>query len=228
MPVTLLSRFDLIFPVRDQPDRAKDEELAMHILEGQKDDNKYVPFIPPELIRKYVSYAKQNIHPRLTDTAIKEISDFFVNLRNRGVLNEAEVKPVPITPRQLEAMVRLSEASAKIRLSKSVTREDAKRAIDLMKAYLNKLGIDPDTGEYDIDRVVSPVSSAQRSKIYEMIDVLKDLEKTFGKDLPINEVINEAKNRGIDEVKSEEILDKMRRSGEVFEPRSGVLRRMPK
>ncbi|VVB74567.1 Minichromosome maintenance protein MCM [Candidatus Tiddalikarchaeum anstoanum] len=228
MPVTLLSRFDLIFPVRDIPNKKEDEELAMHILEGQKDDTKFAPFIPSNVVRKYASYARQHVIPKLTDPAIKEISDFFVNLRNKDVINETDVKPVPITPRQLEAMVRLAEASAKVRLSNTVTKEDAKRAIDLMKVYLVKLGFDPDTGEIDIDRVVSNVTSSQRSKIYEMVDLMKDLEKNFGKDLPLNEVINEAKNRGIEEAKAEEIIDKMKRSGEVFEPRNGVVRRMPK
>ncbi|MBN1923577.1 MAG: minichromosome maintenance protein MCM [Nanoarchaeota archaeon] len=228
MPVTLLSRFDLIFPIRDIPDKEEDTKLANHILKGHQNSDIYTPLIPPEIIRKYVSYARQNINPVLSDSAAEEIQNFFVKLRNKDVIGESDVKPVPLTPRQLEALVRLSEASARVRLSKKVTKQDAKRAINLMKLYLMRLGMDPDTGELDIDRVVSGTSTSQRSKLYQMIDLLKELEKSFGKDLPLNEVMIEAKNQGIEENKAEEIIEKMKRSGELFEPRHGVIRRTNK
>jgi replicative DNA helicase Mcm len=228
MPITLLSRFDLIFPIRDLPDKDEDSKLAEHILLGHQDVGRYEPLIPRDIVRKYVSYARQNIQPKLTDSAIKQMKEFFVKLRNKDVIGETDVKPVPLTPRQLEAMVRLSEASARIRLSKKVTKQDAKRAIGLMRLYLTRLGMDPDTQEIDIDRVISGTSTSQRSKIYEMMDLLKELEKSFGKDIPLNEVITEAKNRGIEEYKAEEIIVKLKKNGEVFEPRHGVIRRMPK
>ncbi len=228
MPVTLLSRFDLIFPIRDIPDKEEDKRLASHILRGHQDVDRYVPVIPPEMIRKYVSYAKQNINPVLTDEAVEEIENFFVNLRNKEVMKDAGVRPVPLTPRQLEALVRLSEASARVRLSTKVDRSDAKRAISLMKLYLMRLGMDPETDEIDIDRVTSGISSSQRSKLFEMMNILKDLEDSFGKDIPVSEIISEAKNRGIDEYKAEEILNKMKKRGEVYEPRHGIIRRMPK
>ena len=101
-------------------------------------------------------------------------------------------------------------------------------AVDLMKVYLSRLGLDPDTGEIDIDRVVSGVTTSQRSKMHELFEIFKELESTFGGDIPIEEVIKEAGERGIDEVKTMETIDKLKRGGEVFEPRHGVLRKMPK
>ncbi|PIU62253.1 AAA family ATPase [archaeon CG07_land_8_20_14_0_80_38_8] len=225
MPITLLSRFDLIFPIRDIPDKEEDTKLAEHILLGHQDAGRYEPMIPPEIVRKYVSYAKQTVKPKLTDAAVEEIQNFFVNLRNKEVMHENEARAVPLTPRQLEALVRLSEASAKIRLSKKVLKQDAKRAISLMKSYLTRLGMDPETQELDIDRVISGTTTSQRSKIYEIIDLLKDLEKSFGRDVPVNEIITEAKSRGIDELRAEEIIEKMKRSGEIYEPKHGVIRR---
>ncbi len=228
MPITLLSRFDLIFPFRDMPDKEQDKSLAEFILKSHQHVENYVPDISKEMLRKYVSYARQNIHPQLSDEAIEEIGSFFVNLRNKELSSSAGPRPVPLTPRQLEALVRLSEASAKVRLSKEVTMFDAKKAIGLMKLYLSQLGMDPETQELDIDRVMSGTTTSQRSKIYEVMDLIKSLEKSFGKDIPIEEIMSEAKNRKIDELKAEEIIDKMIRNGELFKPRHGIIRRINK
>lgn len=228
MPITLLSRFDLIFPFRDIPDKEADKSLAEFILKSHQHVENYTPEIPIDLLRKYVSYAKQNVNPKLSDEAIDEIQSFFVNLRNKELASSGGPRPVPLTPRQLEALIRLSEASAKVRLSKEVTLFDAKKAINLMKLYLSQLGMDPETNELDIDRVMSGTTTSQRSKIYEVMDLIKQLENSFGKDIPIEEIMNEAKNRKIDELKVEEIIEKMVRNGELFKPRHGIIRRINK
>jgi len=228
MPITLLSRFDLIFPFRDMPDKENDKSLAEFILKSHQHVENYSPEIPLDLLRKYVSYARQNIKPQLSDESIEEIQSFFVNLRNKELSSTGGPRPVPLTPRQLEALIRLSEASAKVRLSKEVTLFDAKKAISLMKLYLSQLGMDPETNELDIDRVMSGTTTSQRSKIYEVMDLLKQLEKSFGKDIPIEEIMNEAKNKKIDELKVEEIIEKMVRNGELFKPRHGIIRRINK
>jgi replicative DNA helicase Mcm len=228
MPVTLLSRFDLIFPFRDIPDKENDNALAEFILKSHQNVENYSPEIQTELLRKYVSYARQNIKPKLTNEAIDEIQSFFVNLRNKELSSTAGPRPVPITPRQLEALIRLSEASAKVRLSREVTIFDAKKAINLMKMYLSQLGMDPETQELDIDRVMSGTTTSQRSKIYEVMDLIKQLEKSFGKDIPIEEIMNEVRNKKIDELKAEEIIEKMVRTGELFKPRHGIIRRINK
>jgi replicative DNA helicase Mcm len=125
-------------------------------------------------------------------------------------------------------LIRLSEASAKVRLSKEVTIFDAKKAINLMKLYLSQLGMDPETQELDIDRVMSGTTTSQRSKIYEVMDLIKQLEKSFGKDIPMEEIMNEVRSRKIDELKAEEIIEKMVRTGELFKPRHGIIRRINK
>jgi len=125
IPPTLLNRFDVIFILKDLPDRAKDEAIATHVLMEHKMEGAKQA-IDTELLRKYIAYAKQKLQPALTEEAIEEIKKFYVNLRNAPTSGEALLKPIPISARQLEALIRLSEANAKARLSKKVTREDAR------------------------------------------------------------------------------------------------------
>ena len=112
LPSTILSRFDLTFVVEDKPEEEKDRSLARHILNTHKEDNMHFE-IDPELLRKYIAYARRNIHPVLTDKAMDVLEEFYVSMRNNSIDDDS---PVPITARQLEAIIRLSEASAKIKL----------------------------------------------------------------------------------------------------------------
>ena len=99
-------------------------------------------------------------------------------------------------------------------------------SINLTDQYLKKVGVDPETGELDIDRIVTGITASQRSRIITVREVLSDLENRFGENIPINEIFSEAGERGLDEVKIEEIIDKMKREGEIFEPKHGFIRRL--
>jgi len=222
LPPALINRFDLIFPIKDIPNAKKDEITAKHILSLHKDPELKEVEIDTELIRKYFAFARQKAKPLLTENAIQEIQDFYVSMRNSNNNNDG-VKPVPISARQLEALIRLSEASAKLRLAKEVKKKDAERAIKLLKYYLSQVGVDPETGEFDIDRISTGITQSQRNKIKIIKDVIAQLE-TQHQEVPLELVIKEGKNQGVDESKSEEIIDKLKRSGEIYEPRSGFLR----
>ncbi|MBU7004006.1 MAG: minichromosome maintenance protein MCM, partial [Theionarchaea archaeon] len=109
LPPTILSRFDLIFPIRDVPKEDKDRRIAQHILKFRSmADNSLKQEIEPELLRKYISYSRTNIAPNIDEEAAKRMEDFYADMRRGG----AEGNPIPITPRQLESIVRLSEARA--------------------------------------------------------------------------------------------------------------------
>ena len=192
LPPALLSRFDLIFPVRDVPDANKDEKLAGFILGLHKDKGEKEGIIEPEMIRKYIAYAKQTCHPKLTDTAIEEIKNYFVKMRGGNEGEEQAIKPIPITARQLEALIRLAEASAKMRLSEKVTKRDAQVAIELVHYCLQQIGMDPETGKFDLDRVTTGISASQRSHISMVKEVIAELEKQVGKAIPMDDVIREA------------------------------------
>jgi replicative DNA helicase Mcm len=221
LPPTLINRFDLIFPIKDLPDEVKDERLASHILGLHKNPLSENPPIETELLRKYISYAKRTT-PDLTDEALLEIKKYYVQMRTTGQ-GEGGIKSVPISARQLEALVRLSEASARVRLSETVTKRDSKRAIDLVNFCLIQVGLDPETGKIDIDRISTGITASQRSHIVTIKQIITELEKKVGKTVPIEDVIAEAKEKGIEEAKVEEVIQKLKRSGDLFEPRRGFL-----
>ncbi|MEN6593026.1 MAG: minichromosome maintenance protein MCM, partial [Methanobacterium sp.] len=173
LPSTILSRFDLIFVIEDKPDPDRDKRLAGHILRIHK--NTSIPFeIDPELLRKYIAYARKEVHPKLTQEAMRVLEEFYVGMR--GGVDDEEDAPVPITARQLEALVRLSEASARIRLSPEVTDYDAKRAISLEQKCLKQVGYDPETGKVDIDKVEGRTPKSDRDKYRLISETIKRLE----------------------------------------------------
>ena len=226
LPSPLINRFDLIFPVRDIPNRDKDERIASHVLRSQRDLELTRPEISSDFLKKYMAYIKQNIKPELSDSAINEIKKFYVDLRNKGSHGEEDIKPIPISARQLEALVRLSEASAKLRLSKKVTKQDAQRAIDILTYCLMQVGIDPETGKIDIDRMTTGISASQRSRIVAIRELIKELEIKFGKSIPLEAVAEEASKKNISEDQVDEAIERLKREAEVFEPKKGFISKL--
>jgi replicative DNA helicase Mcm len=227
MPPALINRFDLIFTIRDMPDKDKDEKIAQHVLDIQRNPKNLDSEVKPELIRKYIAYVKQKITPKLTKGAVEEIKNFYVGLRNMPTMGDDNaVKPIPISARQLEALVRLSEGSARVRLSEKVERKDSKKAIKILKDCLMQVGFDYETGQIDIDRIGTGITASERGKILGVREIINSLESKIGKVIPIEDIVNEASEKGIDEDKVNESIDKLKRSGEVFEPRNGFLSRI--
>jgi len=224
MPPALINRFDLIFPIKDLPDKMKDEKLAGHILDLHKNPEVDEPVISTNLLRKFFVYARQKINPKLTKGAIDEIKSYYVSMRNSGKDENAGSRAIPISARQLEALVRLAEASARTRLSEKVTRQDAKRAIDLLHYCLSQIGIDPETGKIDIDRITSGITASQRNKIVIIKEIIDELENQIGKTIPIDDLIKGAEAKGISDV--EGAIEKLKRSGDIFEPKRGFIQRI--
>jgi replicative DNA helicase Mcm len=181
--------------------------------------------IDNQLLKKYVVYARQNIFPRLTDSAIDEIKDYYVKMRNSGS-DEGGIKSIPITARQLEALVRLAEASARVRLSDKVTKSDARRAISLLNHCLSQVGVDPETGKIDIDRISTGVTATERSKIVGVREIISELEAKGGKTIKVEDIYNLAAEKGLDEGKVDAAIEKLKRTGDIFEPKSGVIQRI--
>ncbi|WP_254272734.1 minichromosome maintenance protein MCM [Haloarcula marina] len=240
----LISRFDLIFTVTDQPDEESDRNLAEHIIQtnyaGELHTHRVqnptsnfseeevdtvteevAPTIEPELLRKYVAYAKRNCFPTMTEEAKEVIEDFYVDLRVKG---QDEDAPVPVTARKLEALVRLAEASARIRLSDSVDESDAERAVDIARYCMEQIGVDPETGEFDADVVETGTSKSQRDRIQNIRGIIADIENEYDEGAPIDVVVERAEEVGIDESKAEHEIEKLKQKGEVYEPRTDHLR----
>jgi replicative DNA helicase Mcm len=227
MPPTLINRFDLIFPVMDMPNEKNDERLAKHILSLHKDPDMIKPEIDSSLLRKFIAFARQKCSPVLTDAALNEIKKYYVDMRSQGYSEEHAMRAVPISPRQLEGLIRLSEASAKIRLDDKVTKKDARRAIELVHYCLSQVGLDPETGKIDIDRISTGITTSQRSRIFGVKDIIIELENKIGKIIPIEDVVKECEAKGIDRDEVEEVIERLKRSGDIFEPKHGFIGRMP-
>jgi replicative DNA helicase Mcm len=241
----LISRFDLIFTVTDQPDPEKDGDLADHILQtnyaGELNTQRtrmtnsnftqeqvdaateeVEPAIDPDLLRKYIAHAKRNCYPTMTEEARAAIREFYVDLRARGADEDA---PVPVTARKLEALVRLAEASARVRLSDTVEAEDAERVIEIVRSCLEAIGVDPETGEFDADVIETGTSKTQRDRIKNLKQLISTLEEEFEEGAPVDEVLDRAESElGLDRAKAESEIEKLRRKGEVYEPRQDHLR----
>ncbi len=222
LPSTLINRFDLIFPIKDLPNEGNDEKLASFILNMHKDKSEIETEIDNDMLRKYFAYARQKIKPVLSEEAIEEIKAYYIQMRSSGS-EEGGVKAIPITARQLEALVRLSEASAKVRLSAIVTREDAKRAVDLVHHCLSQIGMDPETGKFDIDRISSGVTANERGSIVLVKEMINELEIKLGKTIGIEDILVEASAKGVKEDKVMEVIEKLKRSGDIYEPKKGFI-----
>ncbi len=219
LPSTILSRFDLTFVIEDKPDVENDKKLASHILKIHKDSSIHFE-IEPDLLRKYIAYARRDIKPKLTDEAITVLQEFYVGMRKSGA--EDDDSPVPITARQLEALVRISEAHARIRLSDKVMYEDADRAIKLQQKCLKQVGLDPETGKIDIDKVEGRMPKSDREKIRLVPIIIKELQDEYGGNAPKEIILNELSDRyNMDEEKVEKFISKLKRQGIIYEPKHG-------
>ena len=240
----LISRFDLIFTVTDKPDEEKDRNLAEHIIqtnyagelhthrtnnptsnftEEEVDTvtDEVAPTIEPDLLRKYIAYAKRNCYPTMTEEAKSTIEEFYVDLRMKG---QDEDAPVPVTARKLEALVRLAEASARIRLSDTVDEADADRAVDIAHYCLKEIGVDPETGEFDADVVETGQSKSQRDRIKDIKQIVADIEAEYDEGAPVDVIIERAEEVGIEESKAEHEIEKLKTKGELYEPTMDHLR----
>ena len=224
LPPPILSRFDLIFIVLDNPDKTLDRRLARHILSVHMDVEKAKPIIDIQLLKKYISYARRYIKPRLTKNARDLLEEFYVGIRNAFSTKDS-LGPIAITPRQLEALIRLSEAHAKMALKTYATEEDAEEAIRLMYTTLVTVGIDRESGLLDWGGVVSGYPYGKREKIKAFMDMLDELfaeQDTVEYSL----IIRRAKEKGLTEDFVNEMLRKLQRNGELYQPRHGVYARV--
>jgi replicative DNA helicase Mcm len=226
LPPTLLNRFDLIFPIRDIPNIERDEKIAQHVLQLAAAPESMKQEFSIQLLRKYIAYAKQKCFPKLTLGAIEEIKKFYVSLRASGIKEESQIKAIPISARQLEALVRLSEASARIRLSDKVSKKDAEKAIHLLKSSMQEVAYDTETGQFDIDRITTGITATQRSQIAAIRRIIDSLSEKLGKSIPIQDIMQEAEAESIDRAKTEEILESLKKKGELFEPRTGLIEKI--
>ena len=230
LPPTLLSRFDVIFSIKDVPDQSRDRRLASRILASARDvevrrqagmprlESGDAPF-GPELLKKYIAYARRSTRPVLSPESLGAIEDFYVRVRRQG---EEPNSPVPITARQLEALVRLSEAAARARLSNLVEVQDAERAIHIMENYLRRVSM-TEEGKLDIDLTQTGVSHSQRERQVAVLQIMRELQATHDGIFSMEQFREAVTRAKIDLAKAEALLGSMRNQGEIIEPRPNQL-----
>jgi replicative DNA helicase Mcm len=224
LPVTLLSRFDLIFVLRDIPESERDSKMAEHILRLHVAAGS--PATAPldtELLRKYISYARR-IDPILTEAVVQAFQDFYVKMRTAS-LEGGEASAVSITARQLESLVRLAEARARVHLREEVTVEDAEAAIALMQRSLEQVGIDVETGEIDIDILYTGKPRSLQVQLQAVLGVIGEMERIEGmvSDDDLYEALSS--DHGIGRTDAARLIGVLMRDGTIYSPRPGYYKR---
>merc|ERR1740121_1220528 len=181
LPKNLMTRFDFIWLMLDKRQKENDRRLAGHLISMYSEAgarNRVDPSIDSELFRRYVSFAKRWVFPRLTDESEAALIKGYIDLRNQGTSREA----ITATPRILETLIRTSESLAKMELREEVTTADVEEAIRLLKAATYAAAIDPETGLIDMEQLIFGRGAARRKRN-------KDLE------LLVQDVVGEAGDR---------------------------------
>jgi replicative DNA helicase Mcm len=234
---SLLDRFDLVFILMDDHYEERDSQIGGHIVDSwteaaklerqelDEDESKISPAIDTDLLKKWVAMSRQ-IQPRIFDDSVKEhISDFYVSIRgqNDGDNGRDDQGPIPATARSLEGVLRLAEAIARVELSEEITMRHADIAIQLVKASLNDIGYDEETGENDIDALTDRKSETNRELDSKIRGMVKELS-TQKNGASVEDLTDNLTASGEDLDKVEHRIEKLKRQGELYNPETGRIR----
>lgn len=214
LPPTLLSRFDLIYLILDKPSSESDRRLATHLVSlyhdlsdgmneeapmtnSKYDDSTKNQAASQEFLRDYIAYARSTINPELSSEAELLLISNYLMMRSLGGRG---MKTITATPRQLESLIRLSQALAKMRLSPHVLADDVIEATRLMKVATQTAATDPRTGTIDMDLISTGRTALDRELLGKLAEALRGLllsELYHGKRLTLGQVrqllVNEAR-----------------------------------
>ena len=244
LPPPLASRFDIIWMIRDEIRVEDDERIARHMLktrtkgvseskveeslelnptEGQEDqifaigvdDTEHLTI---EFLRKFIAYAKRNIHPDLNEDAKARLLEYYTDERQsfsrEDQTGESEV--IPITPRALEALIRLTEAHARMHLREVATADDADVALAVFRHWREESGIEDESELY------SGVSARVRNANAVVRQFVRDICAERDGKANLDEIYSRAASTNIPETTVDEVLSRMRMSGELFSPTNDV------
>ncbi|HJU58419.1 MAG TPA: minichromosome maintenance protein MCM [Nitrososphaeraceae archaeon] len=216
LPIPLLTRFDIIYVIRDLPEKEKDHRIASHILELHRESASTGQYlIDIDLFSKYLAYSK-TMEPKLTVEAIDKIRDYYMKMRN--VESDGMIT---VTPRQLEGLVRLATARSKLLLKDYVDSDDAERAIYLIQTMLETAGVDVNTGRVDLG-VLHGKPQSEISKLKLFMEIFNALSGQDKSDVEEKNFINELIQTGrFSEDDAKNFLNKAMQNGQIYERRSG-------
>jgi len=222
LPVTILSRFDLIFVLKDVPEKELDAKMSEHILDLHRRGVALTEApIPAALLRKYISYAR-NIKPILTDEALRRLRDFYLAMRSAS---ETEGTPIAITARQLESLVRIAEARARMAFRKEILAEDAEAAVAIMQRSLEEVGIDVSSHKLDIDIIMTGKPKSTRDRLQVILGTIIEMEKETGMVEKSALLEKLEKERDMVRSESEKLLAQLEKEGTIYSPKTGYLKK---
>jgi replicative DNA helicase Mcm len=236
---SLMDRFDLVFTFKDIPDEEQDNDIADIKLKSRMESGLAAKNqmdaeerttgnaeIPEEKMKAWVALARRECRPVLTKKDVRDrLKEFYVDIRleNKDSPDDDEA-PVPATVRTLDGLMRLSEASARMRLSQEVEMIDAEMAIAMVKISLQDVGYDPETGQMDADFAAGRGSYTQNQRKNKIIGLIETLE-TEDTGADPQEVVGMAVEAGIEEGKAEQMIEKLKNGkSAVYTPPNGGLR----
>jgi replicative DNA helicase Mcm len=208
--------------MKDVPEPDSDRRMSEHILTLHRlKTTPEEPPLLPDLLRKYIAYAKR-VEPVLSEEAVNEIRQYYLKMRSMSGSTES---PLVITPRQLEALVRLAEARARSFLRDRVEAEDARSIIRLMTLSLQDVGIDTTTGKMDIDVIMTGKPKSLRDKMQVVLSTFADLEKQLG--IVEDSTLYQALSRKVDvtDEDARRLVDQLVKEGILYSPKPGHLKR---
>ncbi|EGD74841.1 minichromosome maintenance complex component 5 [Salpingoeca rosetta] len=181
---TILSRFDLIFVVKDEHNRERDEHLARHVMgvHLNAEDPQAEGEMDVAFLKKYIQYCRMNCGPRLSPPALEKLKNHFVQIRSeahRQYVETGKRPAIPITVRQLEALVRISESLAKMKLAPFVSEADVDEAIRLFKVSTMSAAM------------AGHLSGAEGIADQQAMETLHKIERAIKKAFPIGSRVSE-------------------------------------
>ncbi|XP_077542954.1 disc proliferation abnormal isoform X3 [Haemaphysalis longicornis] len=184
LPHTLLSRFDLIFLMLDPQDPRYDRRLARHLvsLYYKKKEEVEEEQMELGLMKDYIAYARTYVHPQMSEEAGQALIEAYVEMRRAG----SGRGQVSAYPRQLESLIRLSEAHAKVRFSSVVELVDVEEAKRLHREALKQSATDPASGKIDISILTTGISATSRQRRAQMASALRKMLETRTKAQSLN------------------------------------------
>jgi DNA replication licensing factor MCM4 len=217
LPPTLLSRFDLVYLILDRVDEQNDRRLARHMVGMYLDDTPETAskneVLPIEFLTSYISYARANCQPKITEAASRTLVDAYVAMRALGADVRSQERRITATTRQLESMIRLAEAHAKMRLSETVTEDDVLEAVRLIKSALKQAATDSRTGLIDMSLLTEGTSSADKRRKEDLKRaVLAALDEVAGagQSVRMSELARNVREGASEQVENQEFLEVLR------------------
>lgn len=215
LPPPLLSRFDLVYLILDKVDERIDRQLARHLtdmyLEDAPDTVNSAYVLPVEFLTSYIQYAKDNYEPVLGEAAKLELVRSYVEMRKLGDDSRSSERRVTATTRQLESMIRLLEAHAKMRLSETVDLIDVKELVRLIKSAIKDYATDPITGRIDMDMVQTGTTAAQRRMQEDLATQVMRIVESNNNSIRFNDLVHALNDQSSIRVENNDVIETIKR-----------------